>query len=233
MKYSEYSNIVSARTKYFFEVDGNTVGWYDASDLSTITKDGSNVVSKWANKLGATGSDLSVVVGEGSPTWATPDSILFNRTNKDKLKSPAFTFNQPEMIYLVAKQINWASGAVISDGNVSGSGTLRQRTSSPSIALNRGANYFANNSDWTLDTYAVVRYLFSGASSFIRVNTGTATTGDFGTTTHMGGFTLGGRGGDADSHSSIQIKELILRKIADSDANQTIIVNYLKAKYSL
>jgi len=38
--------------------DGNTVGWYIASDLSTITKDGSNKVSVWADKL-ASGHNLA------------------------------------------------------------------------------------------------------------------------------------------------------------------------------
>ena len=32
--------------------------WYDATDSDTITKDGSNRISKWENKEGTTARDL-------------------------------------------------------------------------------------------------------------------------------------------------------------------------------
>lgn len=50
-------------------------GWYDSSDLLTITKDGSDLVSQWNNKANSTGHATATLLQR--PTW-TNTGISFN-----------------------------------------------------------------------------------------------------------------------------------------------------------
>ena len=67
--------------------------WLDASDLSTITKDGSNYVSQWNDKSGK-GFNVVQATGSAQPLWAS-NTIAFNgvvnglvsATNLDVLKN--------------------------------------------------------------------------------------------------------------------------------------------------
>jgi len=47
----------------------NLYAWYDGADISTITKDGSNLVSKWENKEGTAARDIIQDTGGDKPTW--------------------------------------------------------------------------------------------------------------------------------------------------------------------
>jgi hypothetical protein len=50
--------------------------WYDATDVTTITKDGSNRVSKWENKEGTSARDLVATTLDGvttAPLWLSAD----------------------------------------------------------------------------------------------------------------------------------------------------------------
>jgi hypothetical protein len=48
----------------------------------------------------------------------------------------------------------------------------------------------------------------------------------------MGGFTLGSNQYQ-EAWSNIQVKEIIIRKVSDSTADEAAIYNYLKDKYGL
>jgi hypothetical protein len=43
--------------------------WYDASDIDTITKDGSDRVSAWTNKEGTTARNINQSTGGSQPLW--------------------------------------------------------------------------------------------------------------------------------------------------------------------
>ena len=206
--------------------DGNSVAWYIADDLSTITKDVSDFVSVWADKLGS-GNDL--LESTNKPKWFLDDGILFDGVN-DVMKTGAFTFNQPEQIYIVFKQVTWTSNLYIFDGNTLLKGALRQTAGTNQIVAYAGSN--SGGQTLALDTYAIVRILFNGASSEIILNEDTPVTGNFGAN-NMGGFTLGALGNGTQGYTNIQVKEIILRKIADSSGDETDIYDYLKSKYSL
>ena len=49
----------------------------------------------------------------------------------------------------------------------------------------------------------------------------------------MGGFNLGSRVSAVDSFANIQVKEIIIRSIDDSDANEALIYNYLEKKHGI
>lgn len=207
--------------------DGNTIAWYDASDLLTVTKDGSDKVSFLSDKL----QSVRYVQATGAlmPLW-TADGILFNGSD-NAMFSDAMTYEQPEFIYLVLKQITWTANDLLFDGlNVYGS-CIYNNTATPKIGAYAGTAS-ADDSNLTLDTFCIIRVLFNGASSKLIVNGNAAITGDFGAG-HMDGIVLGSRGTVAHDFAHIQVKEVIFRTISDSAANEALIYNYLNAKYSL
>lgn len=207
--------------------DGNTVGWYLSQDLTTITKDGSNYVSLWKDKL-LSGNDLGVIGGK-TPLWST-DGILFVHTHSDIL-TKGFTWTQPEMIYIVMKQVTYQSTGRFFDGfSTVNLGAAISVTGTPKFAVYAGS-FLADCSDLAVDTWGILRVVFNGASSKLIVNDLTPITGNAGAS-NMGGFTLGAAADDR-LYSNIQVKEIILRKVADSSGDETAIYNYLKAKYSL
>lgn len=204
--------------------DGNTVAWYDYKDLSTITKDGSNFVSRWNDKLGS-GHDLIQATGAYQPSW-TPGGIYFDSVTHF-LKTSAFTYNQPEMVYLVLSQHSWSSAAVIMDGNAGNFGTLYQWSASPNIMAFAGGDIVLNP-NLELEQFAIVRILFDGENSKLVVNKTPPITGNFGSA-NMGGISFGGAA-NYTYLSNITIKDAVFRKIADEPTNEAAIYNYLKSK---
>jgi len=106
-------------------------------------------------------------------------------------------------------------------------------TPSPAAILNAGSGSGLNTNMIT-DAFIIIRALFNGASSKLIINNTAPLTANPGTA-NPGGITLAssvgvGYGG---SHSTIEIKEVIIRKVSDSAPNETTIYNYLATKYSI
>ena len=210
--------------------DGNTFGWWIASDLATITKDGSNRMSRWNDYLGSGHDLIQAGADVVKPVW-TVNGITFNGIQR--IKAAAFTLNQPEFIYIVFKPITWGTPRFVFDGNVGNSGGLVQYSVTPDIIGYAGGSIVLNTQA-TLGSYCIARLLLYGANSKLIINGGAATTGNFGTA-NMGGFTVGSEGNDSGTYCYFNgtIKEIIVRKISDASGDETAIYNYLKAKYSL
>lgn len=81
--------------------------WYDATDISTITKDGIDRVSKWENKEGTSARDL--VMNTGSPPlWLSADRngndvIDFSGDRYMLTSSAQATVSQPISFIVVAE----------------------------------------------------------------------------------------------------------------------------------
>jgi hypothetical protein len=82
-----------------------TALWLDSNDLTTITKDGSNLVSQWNDKSG--NSRNATASGTARPTWSS-GKITFDGSN-DFMSIPQFNINCPTSIFIVAK-VNTLSG---------------------------------------------------------------------------------------------------------------------------
>jgi len=205
--------------------DGNTVAWYDYEE--NITKDGSNLVSVWGDKSG-NGNDLLQATGANQPV-VNSNGVLFDGFS-DFMKANTFTLEQPEFIYIVLKQISWTMNDAIFDGNVSNFMLLQQRDLSPNLAAYAGA-VSSLNGDLAIGSYGIVRVLYNGASSKLQVNEETPITGNFGTS-NGGGFTLAAQA-NGSRFSNIEVKEVIIRKIADSASDEQEIYNYLSKKYGI
>jgi hypothetical protein len=215
--------LTSERTAANVIRDGATVAWYDSSDLTTITKDGSDYVSRWADKLGS-GRDLIQATAAKQPKWFVTDGILFDGVD-DSIKA-AFTFIQPETIYLVFKPIVWTINKKVIDGN-----TLNAL---PFKMVNYANRYGFGLQDSELlitnGTLAIIRIkIINNIATEILNNTTTIVGAKTG---NMTGISIGSSYNDAYADwSNIQVKEIILRNVVDSPADETTIYNYLAAKY--
>lgn len=206
--------------------DGNTVLWVDAQE--NIIKDGSDLVSVWGDKSGEN-NDLLQAVGANQPLWST-NGILFDGISQF-MQTVGFTLVQPEMIYIVFKQVTWGLNLRIMDGLLTNdSGSIQQIISTPGIA-GRANNTMPINNNLALNTFGIIRILFNGSASSFQVDKTGATIAEAGSNS-MGGFTLGSRA-DVAVPANIQVKEVIIRKIADSSGDEQDIYDYLAAKYSI
>lgn len=198
--------------------DGNTMAWYDYKENATV--------SNWGDKSG-NGNDLLQATPTNQPT-ITADGVLFDGIN-NYMKANTFTLIQPEHVYIVFRQLSWVRYEIIFDGIGNTTGYLMQDASSPNLKISAGTQ--SAEVSLTLGNWGIVRALFNGAASKLILNNGTPVTGNFGAA-NLNGFTLG-RGGTSGGTSNIEVKEIIIRKVADSASDETAIYNYLANKYSI
>ena len=208
--------------------DGSTVAWFLSDELATLTRDGANRVSRWNDYLGS-GHDLIQANGADQPLWSA-NGVLFDGVS-EFMKTAPFAYVQPEMIYMVVKQVAWNLNGIFLDGNAAPVSALYQNGITPEIRINAGVIGPIDGS-LAVDTWGIVRVLFNGAASTLQVNTNAQWIGNAGAN-DMGGFTLGLDGAAAFNNSNIQVKEIILRNVADAAPAQTAIYAYLAAKYGI
>jgi len=202
--------------------DGNTVGWYDSQILSTITKDESNIVSKWEDAL-LSGNDLVPVaaLAERYPTWSS-DGILFDGT-KNHLRD-AFTYDSPQCIYIVLKQITWTLNDILFDGYTAATMPFSQYQETPKLLI-KGCVQTTP----PIDTYFIARIRLKNGSNKFTINNGSAVTSTQ-AAVNAGGFAIGGNGNGGQC-ANLQVKEIILRAIDETEEYEKIIYNYLAQKY--
>lgn len=200
--------------------DANTVAWYDFA--TGITKDGSNFVSAWNSRIGT--NHLAQATGTNQPLF-TAAGVLFDGVD-NYMQSPDVALTQPNFVYIVLNQKNWAA----TDCIISTAGLIRQDIATPGIRIYAGS-FIGPNNNLALNTYGILRALFNGASSKIIINATSPTTGNVGAGT--GTYISIGCPPAGIVYGNFEVKEIIIRKIADDSTNETAIYNYLKNKYSL
>lgn len=204
-------------------LDGNTVADYRAGVGQTDA--GAGACSVWANQIGIAPS--LTAAGGARPTIQADGSVLFDGV-ANVMATGAFTLNQPTMIYFVGKQVTWTINDYLWDGQTADKLSIYNVTATPQIRMNGGTG--ANdNSDFSVNVNHIVVASYNGASSFLQVDSNAAVSGNAGSTAGDG-FTLGARTGPS-AYGNIQVKEVIIRKVADSAATQGQIQFYLKQIY--
>jgi hypothetical protein len=230
--FSNYSNEASNSIPLVIFKTTETVAWYRSDQLSTITKDGSDFVSRWNDFLGS-GRDLIQATGAKQPKWINGDGLLFVPS---QTMVASFTFAQPEFVYIVLKTNN-ATSSILFDGNAGDRMALYYRYSSSKSGIYAlGATVLLNDS-FILNNngYVIVRALFDGANSKLIYNnltpkTGTATSPG---SSSANGFRLATYGGTATFAANENVIEAILRKVSDTTQNEADIYNYLSTKYGI
>ncbi len=182
-------------------------------------------VSQWDDVSG-NGNHLKQGTDTNRPSKESDGSILFDGVD-NFLKADAFTLVQPETIYLLAKQVTWTSLDAFFDGNTVSTGLLRQKNGRVSPDIQSFAGVLLEiNTDFILNTYAVVITIFNGAVSAIQVNNEAPLEGDAGAA-NMGGFTLGTQGNMLSRWSHIQVKEVLIYSVAHDAATRLQMTAYL------
>jgi|GEM_PF-1325275 len=201
--------------------DGNTAAWYDSSDISTITKDGSDVVSRWDDKLGS-GNDLTV----GSATY-TENGILFNGVT-DYLKG-SFNFNQPLTVYVLCRFKSHNNLGRLFSGSSS---------TSPFVAFRKGRLHagaettYLQGADMPIDEWGVVKFVFNGTSSKLRKNKNIEAEGNTGVS-DMDAIVIASNSTVDSYFANVEIAEIILRKLEDNDTKENVLINYLLDRKSI
>jgi hypothetical protein len=179
---------------------------------------------------GSTGETWTINSTGSKPAQIVDRSSLLFDGAAHYMKTAPFTLNQPETVYLVAKQVAWGN-RYLHDGNAGDSMVLFQNTASPQLALYAGA-FSGNNSGASIGSKVVITEVFNGATPVLRTNLGTeVTSGDVGAA-NAGGFTLGSNAGGA-SWANIQVYEVLIYNVAHDAATRANIARALMAKHGV
>jgi len=201
----------------------------DLANLELWTKFNSGItvtgagVSQWDDVSG-NGNHLKQGADTNMPSEEVDGSILFDGVD-NFLKADAFTLVQPETVYILLKQMSWASLDYIYDGNSAASMTLIQHTSTPKIAAYAGL-FSSDSGDLALGSHGSVVAVFNGASSVLQIDNNTPITGDFGSN-DGGGFTLGCNGNTTVNYSNLLVQEVIVYSAAHDAATRAQVIAYL------
>ena len=193
--------------------------WY--RNATGVTESG-GFASQWDDY---SGNARHLVQGVGTNQPAYSAGVLTFDGADNYMVASSWSQAQPTTVALVGKQISWTPPNTFFDGSSGlSSGRLLQFTATPQIFL-AAPSTTAGNSNLTVGSRGVIVAVFNNASSSIRVNNTTKTTGTAGTN-NMGGFVLGASGG-LGAFSNITAEEVIIFPSALSDANQDAVITAL------
>lgn len=207
--------------------DGHTKIWGDPTELSSITKDESNRVSSWADKLL---SGVAFTQSTDDLKFIYSAAGLTADGSDDYMQTAALTFNQPATIYLVINIVSFVNYERIFEG-LGANTILFMRTDPNGIVMDAGT---ASTRETSLvqGTTGIVRIVLNGASSKLQVNENAAVEGNFGANA-IGGILLAARKTIYDLNANIIFKDVIFRDIADGSTDYDSIYTYLKTKWGL
>ncbi len=208
--------------------DGNTVGWYVADEIATLTKDGSEKVSVWEDKLGS-GNDLAQATADAQPVWSST-GIAFDGT--DDYMEKAFVLSTPASVYIVAKRTAHEHTAKFFDGIQNATTmTVFAFNPSPNAYMGDGTTNIGPFNTIPINSWFIGRFIYNGASSRAIIDANAAVTGTL-ANKNAGGFSLAiSKSSIPDLFSQNDYREVIVRKVGDSSAYDTAFYNYLMNKY--
>lgn len=230
------------------------------SDLG-ITKDGSNIVSSWADQSG-NGNDFTIPGTNTGPLWLENQlngyaSLSFDGIT-DGLYHLGLNLVQPVDIYVVMKQKVHSHGCspygfywyFDDEGNSPNHDGIRmaQIGTSPNLAIDSSKPYDGifecdTLNQLSLNTFGLAQALFNGNSSLTRVNGGSANTGvvDGTVGTSSRGWGIGGVYRDWGifgtkeivSNINMELVEVLIYDSALSNANRLLVETYLNTRYAI
>jgi len=216
----------------------NLQAWWDASDLSTITKDGSDLVSKWDDKT-TNGNDLLQATGSNQPLWV--DSVQNSKAiirfdgEDNFMRLIAFAsgdLSQPSTIFIVLNQ-EIGFSKVVYDGALNAGIKRNAYFSDPSSYHNMFSGITMADTTPIGAGFEQITCLFNGLSSTIRVDKIETKSGNANTQT-LAGFTIGGNFFETPiEHGNHDIAELLIYNTNVSSDDRASIENYLATKWGL
>jgi len=212
----------------------------DASDSTTITKDGSNLVSAWNDKSGQA-NHVVQATGSKQPLWVdqvqnTLPTIRFDGTD-DFLKITAFTggaLAQPNTVFVVCKMPTASTGwRAVYDGETARHVFYTQANNASNPTCNQmyaGAELGNDVADST--NIFLYTQLWNGASSTLRKSKTQIDSGNAGTLS-FDGITLGAGNNGTGNVGNPDICEIIVYDSSLSTSDRDSIEDYLTKKWGV
>ncbi len=196
---------------------------------TVVDFDPSRATDQASSFTASTGETWTINTSGANPAQIVASTRIMGDGTASKMAMDATTRNQPRTIYAIVQPISWTAADYIFSG-IAAQGGVTQVTATPQIGLNAGSAAAANG-DLTVGSKKVLCAVINGASSSLRVNNGTATTGNAGAN-NPGGLTLFS---DAlgSGYFNGMVWELIDFDAAHSTAQQDRVIQYLAAVGSL
>jgi hypothetical protein len=206
--------------------------WYK---IDTVSGNDGDLITTWSDSSGNS-RDLTRSVDDARrPSYQTNEvnglaCLRFGGTD-DQMTSTVFAVAQPLTAVMVVKQVGWINGEWLFDSDAVGEMGVFQSTTSPRVDLWGGSSAVAANTGLVVGEWHILVAIFEGASSSLRVDGGTATTGSGGTV-GLNGFTLGAKANDT-VWSQIDVAEIAFYSASLSEANQDALLAHLGSKYAI
>jgi hypothetical protein len=200
------------------------------SDLG-VTKDGSDLVSDWAD---LSGNGRNATESTNKPLWVTSlisgcPAIRFDGTN-DKLLTGSFTVNQPLTVFVVSKNVTNTNADRVWASSTS--------TANPSLLQRAGPNLTlqSNNLDGATvvsDTtnFHLYKCVFNGTSSVIAKDNGSDQTNAGNLSGSITRMEIGAW--NAGNFGNVEIAEMAVYDSTISGTNLTNLLVYFRDRYAL
>lgn len=208
--------------------------WLDANDITTITKDGSDLVSQWNDKS----TEANVLVqatGSFKPKWFSAiqngkDIIRFDGVADYITDAATNTYSQPSTLFIVCTSPteDIALNKGMFDG-VSNRNLFNLQTTGV------GYRVYANTGlvGGTRQTSAkIFRVVFNGGSSSLHINGSSILSGAAGADS-LSGIILGAFTTGANGWADYDVCEVIFYNAILSAGDITLVENYLTSKWGL
>jgi hypothetical protein len=205
--------------------DGNSFGEYDAFNLATVTKNGSDIVSRW-NDVRGSGHDFTTA----NSKWDATEGMTHNGTNQ-YMQTGSGGYVQPEVMYFAIKVKSWTIDDNIINGLVANSGSLTQSGTTPNVLATAGSGG-KTSGDIPLNSWCLLELSFVSGRALVKVNEIASADASCGTN-NMDGITIARYPSSGIRFGDVNLKGFVARKIQDNAANKLGIRNYIYNKYLL
>lgn len=204
--------------------------WYEADRITGLA-DGAAVV-QW-DDLSGNGYHLAHNDPTMRPTYQTSELnglavVSFDGTN-DRVFNLTINRAQPETVFVVAKwRAVYSAASYVAGGSTSTAGLIGRRADNQ-VNLHAGSHACTVTTD--TEVYTIYSAVFSGASSELRANGGTAATGNPGTTTAVG-LSIGSRDGGSEA-ANVDVAAFLSYARVLTGTERARVESYLATKYAI
>lgn len=215
----------------------DVTGLYTDTGGTTACVNDGDSVARWNNPVNSI--NLQQATAGLRPLYRTAGGVALNGYpivqfdgTDDNLRTGSYTLAQPLTIFAVIKSRVWVSADRILDGIGADRAVFTQYSAGSQYSLYAGTAFACANDPGATNVWHIVCLRFNGASSSIKINAGSAVTGDPGSTGLTDGRTIGSHW-NGTAAAAVDIASLWEYGANVSSTDETDIRNWLNAKYAV